>query len=868
MDFVSHTNMLGVEAKEIPCIPGKGAPTVATKGAVGCLYMNTDNGDMYKCTAVNNGSYVWEPIKDKNAVSCNPQSFTAEQQAQAMENIGVEHYYHSAREAFSKPIKDITVAYTWGLYDALMDQYPNKVTKNEIHNYDGTFTNYEYVISTGRYNADGIRGTLDKETKKQKYIIMSGVHGEEKAAMMSLYRFVRDILSGHNVPPYYLESTEIHVVPCAAPYCIDACKRYNANGVNIERNFDWEWVAGTRRGEHAESEKETQAIVSWLKANQDAILFVDWHNAGNVHEVSSVVGLKDNKAVNMAKRTYFQGIDRVIPFWKDVIKYTAHEVMVGLGTSNVTVEVREPVFAYSSYVEGTAYGGVPFHYASGKLGIPSLGLETTICANADYITDELADTSKAYSAETVAVGADVIGNILLEFYRQNAIANDTSSDEDSDITIITDPDSHAGYFTITDDGVVSLKPEYRGAASKASHTAAVSDMGVGVVGSKNAELPKHLVIPEIVDGKVVYSLAQVMFHTNYAVENVTLPSTITELPTGCFANCVNLKNVYNTEGIKSIGQSAFQQTGVVRLNFQNLDQLPAPGPFSLCTQLIYADIGNVTELPNGTFDTCVKLNMVKSKNAITSAGETSFYQTANLKHANLSGLKNIGKSAFVRSAVAVDWPSLTNCQFGEYATPLQYNSTDFWSACTFTPCENRLPTFLCQKDERWADRKIGTTSKKYSSASEFFSMMHIYCALHNISISTVEEMEAVINSIDPNWLNSFSADSADMEQQIENLGMEANRFNELAKPGLLQSMYNALMDGNYAIINYDEPLVGGHSVVIYGINAKGELLVADSEVGNFADGKREAKKYALPISKLKSQLNPDDNYCLHIVYLE
>ena len=59
MDFVKSIDILGVKAKEIPCITGKSKPTVATKGAVGCLYMDESTGYIYKCTAVSGGVYTW-----------------------------------------------------------------------------------------------------------------------------------------------------------------------------------------------------------------------------------------------------------------------------------------------------------------------------------------------------------------------------------------------------------------------------------------------------------------------------------------------------------------------------------------------------------------------------------------------------------------------------------------------------------------------------------------------------------------------------------------------------------------------------------------------------------------------------------------
>ena len=60
MKFVKKFDFFGVEASQIPCITGSGAPTAATEGAVGCLYMDTDSGSVYKCTAAAAGAYTWQ----------------------------------------------------------------------------------------------------------------------------------------------------------------------------------------------------------------------------------------------------------------------------------------------------------------------------------------------------------------------------------------------------------------------------------------------------------------------------------------------------------------------------------------------------------------------------------------------------------------------------------------------------------------------------------------------------------------------------------------------------------------------------------------------------------------------------------------
>ena len=82
MNYVKSFDFFGVNAKEIPCITGEGAPTTSTEGAVGCLYMNTTNGDVYKCTAVSGGSYTWVALGNGDNItvdqSYNPDSTNAQ----------------------------------------------------------------------------------------------------------------------------------------------------------------------------------------------------------------------------------------------------------------------------------------------------------------------------------------------------------------------------------------------------------------------------------------------------------------------------------------------------------------------------------------------------------------------------------------------------------------------------------------------------------------------------------------------------------------------------------------------------------------------------------------------------------------------
>lgn len=61
MQFLNDLGLFHYNGKEIPCIVEKGAPTHQTEGAIGVLYMDSGNGNLYKCVAADSPSktYNW-----------------------------------------------------------------------------------------------------------------------------------------------------------------------------------------------------------------------------------------------------------------------------------------------------------------------------------------------------------------------------------------------------------------------------------------------------------------------------------------------------------------------------------------------------------------------------------------------------------------------------------------------------------------------------------------------------------------------------------------------------------------------------------------------------------------------------------------
>ena len=74
VNYVSAFDLFGVEARQVTCDCANGAPTSSTPGKIGMLYMNINNGDVYKCISSGNGTTAWSLLvasedSIKNAVN-------------------------------------------------------------------------------------------------------------------------------------------------------------------------------------------------------------------------------------------------------------------------------------------------------------------------------------------------------------------------------------------------------------------------------------------------------------------------------------------------------------------------------------------------------------------------------------------------------------------------------------------------------------------------------------------------------------------------------------------------------------------------------------------------------------------------------
>lgn len=178
-------------------------------------------------------------------------------------------------------------------YDALMAKHPRYITKTDLGLCsDGVNHVYRYDFREPEPLHESNK--VWSETKA-KAIIVTGIHFEW-AGIYAMYNALEEIADNPKLRNFR-RNTHLIVVPCCNPYAtiannyqsgLSTPNSYgvrNANGVEIHRNFEVDWVLTTEGTTHYGgaaplSEVETQYIDNIMKENTDAAFFLSCHNCG------------------------------------------------------------------------------------------------------------------------------------------------------------------------------------------------------------------------------------------------------------------------------------------------------------------------------------------------------------------------------------------------------------------------------------------------------------------------------------------------------------------------------------------------------------------------------------------------------------
>lgn len=482
----------------------------------------------------------------------------------------------------------------------------------------------------------------------------------------------------------------------------------------------------------------------------------------------------------------------------------------------------------------------------------------TVC---DTTAREAAEKKTPLPTGTAAVGqylrvsaVDAEGNIT----GIEAVAAPTGSGEDGSSQNV----DYAAFFDIDYDGLISLKPQYRGDATEQyanGYPFSESDNGVGVEGSRITELPERIVIPDYVDGEMVTGFQNGTFCHNHRIREVVLPAGVTAIASGTFREANYLVKVENTEQVDTIGTGAFHSTRIEDIRFPKLTTLGNLA-FQCCARLRVVDIGQIASVPKQTFYECENLETVLGGENVTSIASYAFWLTRRLKElAFLPKVTSIGTLSFFSSRCDME-TAAEECSFNANATYRQFNDADYWSSATFTPCKNSLNSLFHQKDPRWADKQIGSyaaddgTPYTYgANGCAFITLAEIYSAFEGVHFDSPEEFVPILEA-----KNLTHLDFRYREQwcQIANgLGYETEYLTSMTAENL-QNVYDALAQGalvyKSVAINKEDGTFsaeGGHATLCYGINSAGEMLVSDTSMHCYKIGIYENHKTAWHVYK-------------------
>lgn len=417
------------------------------------------------------------------------------------------------------------------------------------------------------------------------------------------------------------------------------------------------------------------------------------------------------------------------------------------------------------------------------------------------------------------------------------------------------------YFDIDIDGIISLKPEYRGDTTSTLATPypdSISDKGVGFEGSKIVELPERIVIPQSVYCIPVTGLAKGMFAHNRKIKEVVIPSTVKAISGGAFREAIYLKRVENTEQIETIDNGAFSWTRIEEIRFPNLTTMGSM-VFKNCSRLRLVDLGNITTIGNSTFSHCENLEEVLGGANVTSIGTYAFYATRRLKTLPfLANVKTIEGGAFWSSRC--DLEDAVYDKYKMYPTYKHYENdcipstgtlnketafVDYTQGVPFTPCENELNSLFHQKNPLWQDKVInGYDTQGYTYGANgcaFIVLAEIYSAFMEEKFNSPEAFAQILvdrglTQYDyrnrTGWMNI--AKSLFGEENVIDLTGTMTSSN-------LKTLYDNLSQGALVykstvgdilrdVQNGEKPTDGGHAMLAYGINAQGEMLTVDSSM--------------------------------------
>lgn len=249
--------------------------------------------------------------------------------------------------------------------------------------------------------------------------------------------------------------------------------------------------------------------------------------------------------------------------------------------------------------------------------------------------------------------------------------------EDMEMYFMTYPYSD----TIT---YIALKPEYRGIydedfGASLNPEYAISDNGADEVGTLYDELPEYIKIPETINGVSFDAFTPGIFLNNTRIKTIVLPTNITLIQVYSFKGCKNLRNVYGLENIISVGDRAFEASGITQISLPNLKSGSSglgTETFKKCALLKKVQLnGAITRLKKGVFINCCCLEELTGCQAVSEVREGALHSTYKLQKSD------IGQNA-TNKAITVYDCGILGCAYNFEGNGITLTATSGGKHCT------------------------------------------------------------------------------------------------------------------------------------------------------------------------------------------
>lgn len=180
-------------------------------------------------------------------------------------------------------LENSTATYFYNLYNELVQKFSNNFSAITWGNdeADVPLIYYKWTPDFVNSYADGY---IYKQTNTKRCIfITSGLHGEEKESIISVYRVIKEWLNGNNGGEYIKNNFVLYILPCVNGYGINNNLRNNANNVNINKNFPDGFTPSSDHGQTALSEQSSKFVSQVLntaiaECGSQSVMFIDSHN--------------------------------------------------------------------------------------------------------------------------------------------------------------------------------------------------------------------------------------------------------------------------------------------------------------------------------------------------------------------------------------------------------------------------------------------------------------------------------------------------------------------------------------------------------------------------------------------------------------